>query len=88
MIKFINKENYKFIIIFLGILILGILYYGNYNLIEGNANVDSDCKTNDDYNTASCIGARDPVTGKCSSTESIQNMSQTTCSLRSQNPDN
>ena len=80
MIKFINKENYKFIIIFLGILILGILYYGNYNLIEGNADVDAACTTNDAYNDGSCIG-----TDNCNSTKTIENMSRTTCRLASSN---
>jgi len=82
MIKFINKENYKFIIIFLGILILGILYYGNYNLIEGTQNL---CNINKACDNSSDLGTG--ISGNTAS-KSCNIMSQTSCTLQSKNPTN
>ena len=77
MIKFINKENYKFIIIFLGILILGILYYGNYNLIEGTKNL---CNINEACDTGSDLGTSDNNNGTRAS-QRCSDMSQRTAQI-------
>ena len=81
MIKFINKENYKFIIIFLGILILGILYYGNYNLIEGNAEI---CDKNKACDNTSDLGTLNNSNGITAS-QRCNIMSQTSATLASLN---
>ena len=35
LVSIFNRKNYKVVIIFLSALLLSILFYGNYNLVEG-----------------------------------------------------
>tara|TARA_B100000780_G_scaffold148955_1_gene104113 strand:- start:3516 stop:3950 length:435 start_codon:yes stop_codon:yes gene_type:complete len=35
LVSIFNRKNYKVVIIFLSALVLSMLFYGNYNLIEG-----------------------------------------------------
>ena len=80
--KLFDKNSYKYIILILVILVLGMLLYGNYNLIEGATNGSVGCTVdNTTLGNTSDLG----TSGANSASNTLNNIGQMTTSLASRN---
>ena len=64
LVSIFNRKNYKVVIIFLSALVLSMLFYGNYNLIEGMDLKDKAANLNKTMNGAKKASADSEAVAK------------------------